>query len=140
MQHTLPAIFIFAVPPQRTKKERRVIRKLSISLVAVAAFLPLVNLACQAAERQPVMTHQIHEAVRNGTAMPVGRLPGGQILQLDLVLQLRDRAGLQSLLAQQYDRQSPMYHHWITPQEFTELFGPTREDYDAVINLRANTS
>ncbi len=111
------------------------IRKLSVSLLAVGAFLPLVNLACQAADRQPVMTHQVREATTNGTAIPVGRMPAYQILQVDVVLQLRDRAGLQSLLAQQYDPQSPMYRQWITPQEFTEAFGPTQKDYDAVVNF-----
>jgi subtilase family serine protease len=112
-----------------------VIRKLSVSLLAVGAFLPLVNLACQAADRQPVMTHQVREATTNGAAIPVGRMPAYQILQVDVVLQLRDRAGLQSLLAQQYDPQSPMYRHWITPQEFTELFGPSKTDYEAVVNF-----
>jgi kumamolisin len=60
-------------------------------------------------------------------------VPANQTLQLDIVLQLRDREGLQALLRDQYDRQSPNFRNWITPAEFTERFGPTQQDYDAVI-------
>jgi len=60
-------------------------------------------------------------------------MPSTQVMQLDVVLQLRDRAGLQNLLAQQYDPQSPLYRQWITPAEFADRFAPTQADYDRVI-------
>ena len=65
-----------------------------------------------------------------------GRLPANQVLQLDLVLPLRDPAGLKSFLNDVYDPTSPSYRHFLTPAEFTARFGPTQEDYDAVRSLR----
>ena len=34
---------------------------------------------------------------------------------------------------QLYDPTSPNYHHYLTPDQFTEQFGPTQQDYQAVI-------
>jgi len=56
-------------------------------------------------------------------------------MQLDLVLPLRDSAGLDSFLSELYDPSSPSYRHFLTPAEFTARFGPTQADYDAVVNF-----
>ena len=69
----------------------------------------------------------------NGLARQVGRLPVSQIMQLDLVLPLRDPAGLDSFLADLYSSTLPNHRHFLTPAEFTARFGPTQEDYDAVV-------
>jgi kumamolisin len=61
------------------------------------------------------------------------RMPGVQNLQIDVVLPLRDPTGLENFLAEVYDPTSPSYHHFLTPQEFTGRFGPTQENYDAVV-------
>ncbi len=68
-----------------------------------------------------------------GQAQPVGRLPAAQVMQLNIVLPLRDPAGLKSFLQALYDPASPSYRHFLTVSEFTERFGPTREDYDATV-------
>jgi subtilase family serine protease len=39
---------------------------------------------------------------------------------------------LARLLADLYDPISPRYHQFVTPEQFTAMFGPTPEDYDAV--------
>ena len=113
---------------------RRLCKYLSFSLGVVACALTLTaNAGAQ------TLTHQVREAVVNGTARPVGRLPSQQILSLDLVLPLRNAAGLDDLLAKIYDAASPQYRHFLTVPEFTEKFGPTAEDYDAVVRFaRAN--
>jgi subtilase family serine protease len=54
-------------------------------------------------------------------------------LRLDIVLPLRDQAGLDSFLKEVYDPTSPNYRHFLTVPEFTERFGPTQQDYDAVV-------
>jgi kumamolisin len=41
--------------------------------------------------------------------------------------------GLDSFLKEVYDPASPSYRHFLTVAEFTERFGPTQEDYDAVV-------
>ena len=79
-----------------------------------------------------LMTRHVREATVNGKARVVGRLPQTQIMQLDVVLPLRDSAGLDEFLADLYSSTVPNYRHYLTPVEFTERFGPTQEDYDAV--------
>ena len=57
------------------------------------------------------------------------------MLQLDLVLPLRDPAGLKAFLADVYNPASPNYRQFLTPTEFTARFGPTADDYDTVSAL-----
>jgi kumamolisin len=56
-------------------------------------------------------------------------------MQLNLVLPLSDQAGLDSFLGQLCDPTSPNYRHFLTVREFTERFGPTQAQYDAVIHF-----
>jgi kumamolisin len=85
------------------------------------------------AQGQSMMTRHARLEVTSGQAKFVNRLPGSQILRLDIVLPLRDQAGLDSFLKEVYDPTSPIYRHFLTVPEFTERFGPTQEDYDAVV-------
>ena len=64
---------------------------------------------------------------------PVGRLPGTTNLDLAIGLPLRNQEALTNLLQQIYDPASPNYRHFLTPAQFTEQFGPTEKDYQAVI-------
>ena len=40
---------------------------------------------------------------------------------------------LTNLLRQIYDPASPQYHRYLTPEQFTQRFGPTEKDYQAVM-------
>jgi uncharacterized repeat protein (TIGR03803 family) len=62
----------------------------------------------------------------------LGHLNSTQHLQLSVGLPLRDPAALAALLKQLYDPASPQYRHFLTPQQFTDRFGPTAQDYQAV--------
>ncbi len=64
---------------------------------------------------------------------PIGSLPSAQTLDLAIGLPLRNREALTNLLEQLYDPASPLYHQYLTPGQFTEQFGPTKEDYEAVV-------
>jgi subtilase family serine protease len=64
---------------------------------------------------------------------PLGRLPGTNHLNLAIGLPLRNPAALSNLFQQIYDPVSPNYRHYLTPEQFTERFGPTEADYQAVI-------
>jgi kumamolisin len=48
---------------------------------------------------------------------------------------MRDREGLQTFLSELYNPASPSYRHFVTPAQFTERFGPTQADYDAVLKF-----
>ena len=107
------------------------IRRTVLSLLALAALVVAVPVNGRAEAQTPV-THHMRPASHFGNAQLAGRLPGNTTMQLDVVLQLRDRDGLQSLLRQQYDSQSPMFHQWLTPAEFADRFAPTQQDLTAL--------
>jgi subtilase family serine protease len=86
---------------------------------------------------QSMLTHHVRETTRTGEAQVIGRLPESQILQLDVVLPLRDRAGLEAFLKDVYDPASKSYRHFLSVAEFTERFGPSQADYDAVVRFAA---
>ena len=108
------------------------IRKFASLSLTFVAILLIASIVCQAAS-QPPLTRHVRDEVANGEARLVGRLPANQTLNFDIVLPLRDRTGLQIFLQQLQDPTSPFYHLFITPQEFTERFGPSQEDWDALV-------
>lgn len=81
---------------------------------------------------QFALTHHVREPVQSGELQPTGKLAAGQILALDLVLPLRNRATLDRFLSEAYDPSSASYRQFLTVAEFTARFGPSREDYDAL--------
>ena len=54
---------------------------------------------------------------------------------LVIVLPLRNQDQLEKLLDELYDPSSPSYRQFLTVEEFTARFGPTEDDYDAVIRF-----
>ena len=104
------------------------------TLVALvcAAVLLLFTIPGQA-QPQLLLTRHVRDAVANGQAQLVGKLPATQTLRFDIVLPLRDRAGLQNFVQEVQDPASPSYHQFLTPQEFTARFGPSQEDWDALV-------
>ena len=108
------------------------IRKfVSVSLTLIAMML-IATIVCQAAP-QLLLTRHVRDEVAGGQARLLGRLPADQTLQFDMVLPLRDRAGLQSFIREQYDPTSPFYHLFLTPQEVTQRFGPSQADWDSLV-------
>jgi hypothetical protein len=65
------------------------------------------------------------------------RLSGETRLNLAIGLPLRNQEALNALMQALYDPSSPQYRHYLTPDQFTEQFGPTVEDYQAVVNFAA---
>ena len=110
------------------------IRRLSVFLLTVAAMVSAVSVVCQA-QPQSVLTRHVREAILNGQAQSVGRLPAAQTMRFDIVLPLRHAAELENFLQALYDPSSSSYRHFVTPQEFTARFGPSQEDYDALIRF-----
>jgi subtilase family serine protease len=108
------------------------IRRSGLFCCLAIAVVSIVTMDCQA---QYTSTRQVREVVRSGEAQVVGRLPASQVMQLDIVLQLRDPEGLKAFLEELYDPNSGIYHQYLTPAEFTERFGPSQQDYDAVVRF-----
>ena len=60
-------------------------------------------------------------------------------MQLNLVLPLSNPTGLEAFLSDLYNPSSANYRNFLTVAQFTERFGPSQADYDAVVNFaRAN--
>jgi kumamolisin len=85
------------------------------------------------AQPQPLLTRHVRDAVTNGQAQLIGKLPATQTLRFDIVLPLGDRAGLQNFVQQVQDPTSPFYHKFLTPQEFTARFGPSQQDWETLV-------
>ena len=99
---------------------------------SVSLAMPALTLGAQA---QSLLTHHVRPAVANGEARLTGRMPAEQLLKLDLVLPLRDQAGLEALLNQINDPSSSSYRRFLTVAQFTDRFGPTPQDYDEVVRF-----
>ena len=84
------------------------------------------------AEQRPTMTSHVPAAVSSQVAPLVGHLPSTQRLSLAISLPLRNQVGLNDLVQQIYDPQSPNFHHYLSVEEFANRFGPTEADYAAV--------
>ncbi len=86
----------------------------------------------RAAERLTLHTHVPESAAR----LPrIERLPATNRLPLAISLPLRNQTPLTNLLQQLYNPASTNFHRYLTPEQFTAQFGPTEQDYQAVINF-----
>jgi len=110
------------------------IRRLSASLLTVIAMVSIASVVGRA-QMQSLMTRHVREVTVNGQASSVGRLPATQVMRLVVVLPLRHEPELEDFLQELYDPASPSYRHFLTVQEFTARFGPSPEDYDAVLHF-----
>src|ERR1039458_9834575 len=111
--------------------EITMVRRFSTFLPRIVLFALAVNILCHA--QSQLLTRHVREGVVNGRAQLIGQLPATQTLRFDIVLPLRDRAGLQNFLQEVQDPVSPSYRQFLTPQEFTARFGPSQENWDALV-------
>src|SRR6204780_118287 len=110
------------------------VRRIGQFLLTVAALIAIVTMNSQA-QGQSMLTRHVREVTLNGQAMSVGRLPATQSMHLDVVLPLRTQPELDNFLRQLSDPTSGMYRRFLTVPEFTEKFGPSQQDYDAVVRF-----
>ena len=110
------------------------VRRIGQFLLTVAALIAVVTMNSQA-QGQSMLTRHVREVTLNGQALSVGRLPATQSMHLDVVLSLRNQPELDNFLRQLSDPTSGMYRRFLTVPEFTEKFGPSQRDYDAVVRF-----
>lgn len=101
-----------------------------VYLFAFCTALASWCVTCNAQQR--TLTRHIREAVQSGRAQFTGQLTSTQPMRLVLTLPLRNQARLDKLLRDLYSPVSPIYRHFLTAAEFTENYGPTQQDYEAV--------
>jgi kumamolisin len=111
-------------------------RKIGLFLLAIFTIAAFGSMDSYA---QYASTRHVRDVVRNGQAQPVGRLAESQLMTLNVVLPLSDQAGLDEFLSELYDPNSPSFHQYLTPAQFTARFGPSLADYNAAVSyVKAN--
>ena len=100
-------------------------------MLTVVALLAANAVEAQTTSRPVLHGHHVAPDVARLSA--ASRLEATQSLDLTIGLPLRNRAALDTFLQELADPASPQYRHFLTPQQFTERFGPTKEDYAAVV-------
>jgi N-acetylneuraminic acid mutarotase len=124
----------------------------TISLSALIAmvgafFIPASSMAAAYQPGSVGLTHQGIKNVRQSNSRPErvamasqsslkllshatekGPHASKSIINLTVALKLRNKAKLKSFLEQVQNSHSETYRHWLTPAEFTKLYGPSKAD------------
>ncbi len=116
--------------------QRKFVHKLGsaiVVLVVVSVSILSLKLFAQARQdaRVPIQGQTVPLISH---AQLLGAANGQQQLNLSIGLQPRNQQELDDLLRQMYDPSSSLYHHFLTPQEFTDEFGPTPDQQQQVAN------
>jgi xanthomonalisin len=109
-----------------TRHARKSVRLGGVALVAA--------LLATAAHAAPVaaLVSQVPAIVLSHQAAFVARPPSDTIMHLVIALPLRNQDRLDALLRDIYDPASAHFRHYLSVAEFTDSFGPTIADYEAV--------
>jgi subtilase family serine protease len=112
----------------------------TLQRLSAALFAGVLLLAAPAQAQHLTLTAHVPPAVANGRARLTGELPRTQRMSLAISLPLRNESDLDDLLQQLYDPQSPTYRLYLGVDEFTQRFGPTQDDHDAVVRFAGANS
>ena len=106
----------------------------NVTLAALGLMGLIGHHPAQAAGPEPRVTLSgaASPAPRLRGALRLGRLDAATSLRASLVLPLRNQGQLDDLVRRQYTPGDPLFHHFLTPPDFTARFGPTAADYAAV--------
>lgn len=110
------------------------VRGLRWLFAALFAGVFLFAAAAHAAQHSTLTSH-VPPAVASGQLPRVGLLPTTQRMTLAISLPLRNESDLDVLLQQIYDPRSPNFRQFLSTQEFTQRFGPTQNDFDALVRF-----
>ncbi len=83
--------------------------------------------------RHAMATRHLNPDAQRAGNTRLSALPANQTLSLAILLSLRDEAGLDAMLADVYNPDSPNYRHFLSVAEFTERFAPSQADHDALV-------
>jgi subtilase family serine protease len=101
-----------------------------LTLTVALTAMPMPCLSAPGPTLVPLQDHIPQKAIQN--AKGLGQLPADTTVTLVFTLPLRNQQELGDLITRMYDPADSLYGHYLTGQEFTERFGPTQADYDAV--------
>jgi subtilase family serine protease len=64
-----------------------------------------------------------------------GQINPSSLLELSIVLRLRNSENLEAQLKEMYDPSSPQFRHFLTAVQFQDSYGPSEADYRAVLDF-----
>jgi Pro-kumamolisin, activation domain len=116
------------------------------ALLAFALFsLVALRASAQSTYSQPRINAAVNNTqltVLHGNTYPLaqpqfdhGLAPANLPMQHMLLILKRSpaqEAALEAFMAQQLDPSSPNYHHWLTPVEFGQMYGPAQQDIEVL--------
>jgi len=120
---------------------RNILRHLSTLRTAFATALTIValcSLSAGSASAQVQLAGHMAPEVVNGTATLLGHYDPTKKLRLAVVLALPDPAGEKKFLADVYDKNSPIFHQFLSQDEWRDRFGPSAESEQAVVDWAQN--
>ncbi|HKN97312.1 MAG TPA: S53 family peptidase [Pseudonocardiaceae bacterium] len=97
-----------------------------VPIAAGIVFAATANATGTGAAPMVAVPHNVNAAVAGSTR--TGDLAPNHPMSLAVSLKPHDEAGLHRFLAQVGDRSSPLYHHYLTPTQFTARYGPSTQD------------
>ncbi len=103
--------------------------RLRLARIFILTAVLLTAFSARAVERQTLQGHVPRAVAR---LKPLERLPATNSLHVAIGLPVRNPELLANLLQQLYDPASGQYRQYLTAEQFTERFGPTEADYQAV--------
>lgn len=106
----------------------------SALLISYSSFIPGTAQAASGGKSggRTVLPGHLVPALKHLT--PLHPTDGSRQLQLAISLQLRNQRALKELLREQNMPSSPNYHRYVTPQQFTNHFGPTTDGVNKVVS------
>jgi Pro-kumamolisin, activation domain len=120
--------------------QRKLLNKIGmavVALVVVGGAVFSIRVIAQAKQDQSIpLNGQTVPLVQH--AQLLGAANAQQQLNLSIGLHPRNQQELDNLLRNLYDARSSMYHHYLTPQEFADEFGPTPEQQKQVVDYLRN--
>ena len=103
----------------------------SRQILVIGAIFYLFTLSTASA-RQQLHGHVPKEA---NASSYIGAIEPTASLNLAIGLPLQNQNELQQFLNDVYNPQSPLFHHFLTSDQFAQQYGPTDSDYQAVIDF-----
>ena len=98
----------------------------------ILLFFPLAaSSVSQQLTFQTIHSHA-HNIVAERGLKPIAKLDTSSTMRLAVALPLRNQSYLDNLLRQIYNPTSPLYHKYLSVDQFTSEFGPSAQDYDSV--------
>ena len=102
--------------------KRNTIPKLLGVAIILAVFAAVISTAAAAGTIANSVPPYVTTAQNLGVENPA------RVINITVNLAVHNRAQRDALLQQLYDRNSPLYQKWLTPQQYADRFGPTTQE------------